>query len=56
MSSLLSVGGAYAYEQGFTMFNVINAYTRAAQDKELTGEESHKLERVGGEILALVKR
>ena len=47
---------SWAYEQGYTMFNVINAYTRAAQDRQLTGEESHKLERVGGEILALVKR
>jgi hypothetical protein len=47
---------AWAYEQGYTMFNVINAYTRAAQDKQLTGEEAHKLERVGGEILALIKR
>ena len=46
----------WTYEQGSTMFNVINAYTRAAQDQQLTGEEAHKLERVGGEILALVKR
>ena len=47
---------AWAYEEGYTMFNVINAYTRAAQDSSLTGEEVHKLERVEGEILALVKR
>ena len=51
-----AVERAWVYEQGFTMFQVINAYTRAAQDRELTGEESHKLERVGGEILALVKQ
>jgi len=51
-----AVERGWSYEQGYTMFNVINAYTRAAQDRELTGEEAHKLERVGGEILALVKR
>lgn len=42
-------------EQGFTMFNVINAYTRAAHEGDLTAEESYKLERVGGLILSLVK-
>jgi hypothetical protein len=51
-----AVERAWAFEQGQTMFNVINAYTRAAQDRDLTGGEGHKLERVGGEILALVKR
>lgn len=51
-----AVEKAWACEEGYTMFNVINAYTRAAQDSSLTGEEVHKLERVGGEILALVKR
>lgn len=47
-----AVERAWIHEQGGTMFHVINAYTRAAQDKELSGEETHKLERVGGEILA----
>lgn len=49
---------AWEIEQGFptTMFNVINAYTRAAQDNTLTAEESYKLERVGGMILSLVKQ
>ena len=51
-----AVERGWSYERGYTMFNVINAYTRAAQDRQLTGEEAHKLERVGGEILALVKR
>jgi len=50
-----TVERGWSYEQGYTMFNVINAYTRAAQDRELTGEESLKLERIGGKILALVK-
>jgi len=51
-----AVERAWVYEQGQTMFHVINAYTRAAQDNQLNSEESYKLERVGGEILALVKR
>ena len=46
---------AWEVEQGFTMFHVLNAYTRAAQDTSLTSEESYKLERVGGLILSLVK-
>ena len=50
-----AVGRGWEAEPGNTMFSVINAYTRAAQDKELTGEERHRLERVGGQILALVR-
>jgi hypothetical protein len=46
---------AWEIEQGFTMFHVISAYTRAAQDTSLSSEESYKLERVGGLILSLVK-
>jgi len=46
---------AWEIEQGFTMFHVLNAYTRAAQDHSLTGEEAYKLERIGGMILSLVK-
>jgi hypothetical protein len=37
------------------VFYVINAYTRAAQGSQLSSEETHKLERIGGEILALVR-
>ena len=46
---------AWQFEQGQTMFHVINAYTRAAQDPSLSGEEAYKLERVGGQILSLVR-
>jgi len=46
---------AWQIEHGLTMFNVINAYTRAAQDASLSSEESYKLERVGGLILSMVK-
>jgi hypothetical protein len=50
-----AVQQAWYAEEGFTMFNVINAYTRAAHDSTMTAEEAYKLERVGGEILSLVK-
>ena len=50
-----AVEQAWQIEQGLTMFNVINAYTRAAQDNSLSVEEAHKLERIGGLILSLVK-
>ena len=46
---------AFEEEEGRTMFHVINAFTRAAQSPELTAEESYRLERTGGRILALVK-
>jgi hypothetical protein len=46
---------AWEIEQGFTMFDVINAYTRAAHNSDLTAEEEYRLERIGGLILSLVK-
>ena len=46
---------AYYLEQGATMFHVINAFTRAAQDKRLTASGAYQLERAGGQILNLVK-
>jgi hypothetical protein len=50
-----AVARGWETEPGNTMFSVINAYTRAAQDQALTGEERHRLERTGGQILALIK-
>lgn len=47
---------AWQIEQGYTMFHVIGAYTRAAHDSSLTAEEAYKLERIGGQILSLVKQ
>jgi len=38
------------------MFNVINAYTRAAQDEALDVEESMHLERIGGLVLSMVRQ
>ena len=46
---------SYYLEQGATMFHVINAFTRAAQEPALTDINAYKLERTGGQILALVK-
>ena len=46
---------AYYLEHGATMFHVINAFTRAAQTPTLDIMNSYKLERIGGQILALVK-
>lgn len=42
-------------EYGFTMFHVVNTYTKAAQFKELPAESSHKLQKVGGMIMAMVE-
>ena len=50
-----AINKAFEIEQGFTMFHVLQAYTRAAQDNSLTSEESYKLERIGGAILSMVK-
>jgi len=37
------------------MFHVINAFTRAAQEPDLSAAEAFKLERTGGQILGLIK-
>jgi len=45
---------AWPYEIGGTMFNVVNAYTRAAQMEGLTAESSHRLQKAGGNILGML--
>jgi hypothetical protein len=50
------VNKAYFLEQGATMFHVINAFTAAAREPELTAIDAYKLERAGGQILGLVKQ
>jgi hypothetical protein len=50
-----AINHAWEIEQGMTMFAVINAYTRAAHDADLTAEEEYRLERIGGLILSMVK-
>jgi hypothetical protein len=46
---------AYFREEGATMFHVINAFTRAAQDPSLSATGSYRLEKTGGHILGMVK-
>jgi len=42
-------------EAGNIMFNVVNAYTRAAQFEGVTVEASYQLQKVGGMVLGIVK-
>jgi hypothetical protein len=49
------VKASFAQEMGETMWNVIQAYTGSARAPELTVEAAYRLERAGGQILALVK-
>lgn len=46
---------AQAWDGGQTMFSIINAYTGAANSRDLPLEVSYKLQRVGGMILSMVK-
>jgi len=50
-----AVAWALPMEYGFTMFNIVNVYTKAAQYKDLPVESSFRLEKVGGTILSIVK-
>ena len=47
---------AYYLEQGATMFHVINAFTAAAREPDLTAIDAYKMERVGGSVLGLIKQ
>jgi hypothetical protein len=46
---------AYCLEEGATMYHVINAFTRAAQDRSLSASGAYRLEKAGGAILGMVK-
>jgi len=50
-----AVGWALPIEYGYTMFHVVNVYTKAAQFKELPAVSSFQLQKVGGMILGMVK-
>jgi hypothetical protein len=50
-----AVARAWPQEAGETMFNVVNTYTRAAAMKGLPAESSFRLQRVGGEVLAMLQ-
>ena len=45
---------AWPYENGNTMFHIVNAYTRAAQMEGLPAESSYRLQKVGGNILGML--
>jgi hypothetical protein len=49
-----AVTWAWPMEQGNTMFNVVQAYTRAAQYEPLSAHSSYKLQQVGGNILSML--
>ena len=49
-----AVEWAWPQEAGDTMFTVVNTYTRAAQFKGLSAENSYQLQRVGGNILGML--
>jgi hypothetical protein len=51
-----AVEWAGPYEQGETMFHVVNTYTRAAQFQGLSAESRYKLQRVAGNILGMLKQ
>lgn len=50
-----AVEWAWPQESGDTMFHIVNTYTRAAQYETLPSESSYKLQKTGGNILAMVK-
>jgi hypothetical protein len=50
-----AVAWAWPQEMGETMFNVVNTYTRAAAMQGLSAESSFRLQRVGGEVLGMLK-
>ena len=50
-----AVEWGWEQEMGKTMFHVVNTYTRAAQFEGLPAEASYRLQKVGGEILGMVK-
>jgi hypothetical protein len=49
-----AVEWAWPQEDSDTMFAVVNTYTRAAQFKGLSAENSYQLQRVGGNILGML--
>jgi len=47
-----AVRAAYQIEPGYTLFDIINAYTRAGNAPELSLDERTQLQTVGGRVLA----
>jgi hypothetical protein len=49
-----AVEWALTQEYGFTMFSVVNTYTKAAQYELLSAESRFRLQKVGGTVLGMV--
>jgi hypothetical protein len=49
-----AVEWAWPMEQGDTMFNVVQSYTRAAQFEGLSAGSSYRMQRLAGSILAMM--
>jgi hypothetical protein len=49
-----AVEWAWPLEAGDTLFHIVNAYTHAAQYPALTAESEYRLQKVGGNILAML--
>ena len=49
-----AVEWGWSHESGYTMFHLVNAYTRASQFEGLSAESSYRLQRTGGMILEMV--
>jgi len=50
-----AVEWGWSREAGYTMFHLVNAYTRASQFEGLSAESSYRLQRTGGMILEMVE-
>ena len=50
-----AVEWGWSREKGYTMFSLVNAYTRASQFEGLSAESSYRLQRTGGMILEMVQ-
>lgn len=49
-----AVEWGWPFEQGETMFHIINTYTKAAQYPGLSAESTYKLQKVGGMIMGML--
>jgi hypothetical protein len=50
-----AVEWGYGFEPKNNMFAIVNAYTRGAQFPDLSAESGYRLQKTGGQILAMVK-
>lgn len=51
----VAVDWGFGHEPGETMFNIVNGYTKGAQFPGLSAESGYRLQKVGGNILSMVK-